>query len=169
MTFNAQLSAPAAVQRAELLFPDVNVTEPMTQAGTTGWTRARPMAQAGNNRPYRVALTLADGQRLQQDGVYTVLPADLPLQFNIQASPPSVRQGQTMSFNLRLNNPAMLGRAELIFPDANVTEVLTQTGPDSWGRSRSMVQPGNNRPFIIRLLLRDGSSQQASGNYSVTP
>lgn len=169
MSFSAMLSAPAAVQRAELLFPDANVTEPMNQTGPSTWSRTRPMIQAGNNRPYRVVLTLADGQRLQQDGAYTVTPVDLPLQFNVQANPPSVRQGQPMSFHLRVSNPALLGRAELVFPDANVTEPLTQTGPDSWTRSRTMVQAGNNRPFIVRLLLRDGSSQQAGGNYSVTP
>lgn len=266
MTFSVVLNQAAQVQRADLVFPDANVSEPLAQTAPDTWSRSRTMAQAGSNRPFRVIVTLADGSRLQQDGTYSVTdlspppsaqvqvspnPGQVgqPVQFNVQLSsgqgvarlewvfpsigmlqamqavtmrqtgpdtwtlvqafaspeartsqlrvtmadgrtatlasavvttlaamPPAVRvtpaavkAGQSMTFAAQVADPNSVARGEVAFTDANVVEPLVRTAANVWSRTRTMVQAGNNRPFVIRLMLKSGATVQAGGTYTVTP
>lgn len=267
MTFSFSLTQPVAVQRADLVFLDINLSEPMAAAAADTWARTRTMAQAGSNRPYRVLVTLADGSRLSQDGAYSVADATAlptaqlqagpnpgqvsqPVQFAAQLSsaqdvarlelvfpsaglpqvvqavpmqqaganswglvqafasigsrpsqlkvtmsdgrtavlgtvvvntvpaspallskvePATVRVDQTMTFAAQVADPASVARVDIVFTDANVNESMLQTAANVWSRSRPMAQVGANRPYVVRLQLKNGSTTQVGGTYTVTP
>jgi hypothetical protein len=180
MSFQVAVDNGANVQRVDLVFPDAGVTEPMTQAGANSWTRSRTMAQAGNNRTFRVNVVKKDGSIVSRDGSYTVntapvVPPPTPAPpatavvniISTSASPSVVTVGQQMSFQVAVDNGANVQRVDLVFPDAGVTESMTQAGANSWTRSRTMAQAGNNRPFRITVITKSGVTVARDGSYTV--
>ena len=73
-----------------------------------------------------------------------------------------------MTFGVTVDQPAGVERAELFFPDANVTEPMTQSAANTWILQRPMTQPGANRPYVVKLVRKGGAVVQANGTYSVS-
>lgn len=176
INFGVSLSQAVPVQRADISFLDVNVTEPLSATAADSYGRAHTMTAVGANRPYRMSVVLADGTRLAQDGVYTVQPPDvpppllLPVITSVRALPAVGKVGQQLNFVVTATNPGSVARVELVFPDAgNLTEPMAQQSADTWVRSRPMAQAGVNRPALVRLLLKDGRVVQAGLTYTVQP
>lgn len=176
INFGVSLSQPVPVQRAEISFLDVSVTEPLSATAADSYGRTHTMTAVGANRPYRMSVVLADGTRLAQDGVYTVQPPDvpppllLPVITSVRTLPVVGKVGQQLNFVVTVTNPGSVARVELVFPDANnLTEPMAQQSADTWVRSRPMTQAGVNRPALVRLLLKDGRVVLAGLNYTVQP
>ncbi len=86
----------------------------------------------------------------------------------IAVTPTQVSVNQQMTFQVAVDNGANVQRIELVFPDAGVTEALTQSGANNWQRSRVMAQSGSNRPYRINVIKKDGTTVTRDGTYSVT-
>jgi hypothetical protein len=86
----------------------------------------------------------------------------------IAVTPTQVSVNQQMTFQVAVDNGANVQRVELVFPDAGVTEALTQSGANNWQRSRVMAQSGSNRPYRINVIKKDGTTVTRDGAYSVT-
>lgn len=95
------------------------------------------------------------------------IPAVLNIQ-SIGVSPQSAQAGHQMTFQVAVDNGATVQRVELVFPDAGVTEAMTQAGANNWQRSRVMAQSGSNRPYRINVIKKDGTTVTRDGTYSVT-
>ena len=83
-------------------------------------------------------------------------------------TPPVVAIGQTMTFGVTVDAGTGVERAELFFPDANLTEPMTQVAANVWTRTRQMQQAGTNRPYTVKVFRKGGAEMRAPGVYSVT-
>lgn len=182
MIFQVQLANSAAVQKVELLFPDANVSEAMDKVGADTWRKVRTMSGAGSNRPYQIRIIAANGQQVAGgSGVYSVLQAaapapaptpapvaQLPSPAGVSANPQAVPLNGQIAFETRINNPASVQKVELLFPDANVSEIMDKVGADTWRKVRTMAGAGNNRPYQIRITATNGQQIAGGGGaYSV--
>lgn len=196
MTFSALVDNTSDVQRAELVFSDAGVVEPMTQSGNS-FTRQRTMSTAGNNRSFEVRIyKKSTGQAVTRQGNYSVqnapapapvvthTPAPAPQKIVVRPTPPTaapvpvtitnmnvnpsiVRVGGTMTFNATVNNASDVQRAELFFPDAGVVKPMTQNG-NSFTYQRTMSNAGSNRPFEVRIYKKStGQAITQSGTFTV--
>ena len=181
MTFRATVDSASDVQRAELVFPDANVTEPMAQSDNI-FSRQRTMTATAADRPFEVRIyKRSSGQVVARQGVFTVQavaptptpvppapPSVPPVNIqNISANPASVVAGQPMTFSATVDNASDVQRAELVFPDANVTEPMAQSG-NNFSRQRTMSSAALNRPFEVRIYKKsNGQVVARQGTFTV--
>lgn len=165
MTFTAQVDNASDVDHAEIYFPDANLLEPMKQNGTT-FTREREMKSVGASRVFEVRVyKKSDKKAVTKQGNYTVLPLITILK--LSANPNSVRVNQKMTFSAMLDNVVDVGKVELYFPDAGVSEVMTQTGT-SFSRQRVMSKVGSGRAFEVRIYRKSVEEiVKGQGKYTV--
>lgn len=97
-----------------------------------------------------------------------------PIPLNIQSfgtNVPAVAVNQNLTFNVTVDNPTAVDKVNLVFPDANVTEAMTQVaGGASWTRTRTMSTVGNNLTYEVWVYKKGDAANpiKRAGTYSVT-
>lgn len=147
---------------------NVNLQGPAAQATEQVYRQEWALRNASNNQIGTAVYALV---KVRGASSSTPPSPPIPAVLNIQSigvSPQSAQAGHQMTFQVAVDNGATVQRVELVFPDAGVTEAMTQAGANNWQRSRVMAQSGSNRPYRINVIKKDGTTVTRDGTYSVT-